>query len=59
MRNGHVYAAEMSRMPIEEVFGGGHEAGMRRTRKPVSYKEKREESPERKGQITSEHNDSR
>lgn len=59
MRDGYVYAAEMSGMPVEEVPGGGHEARMRCAGEPVCYKKEREESPERKGQITSEHNDSR
>lgn len=59
MRDGHVYAAEMSGVPVKEVSSGGHEARVRSTRNPVCAKKEREESPERKRQTPSEHNDSR
>lgn len=57
--DGHVHATEMSGVPVEEVSRGGHEARVRGTRNPVCAKTERKESPERKRQTTSEHNDSR
>jgi hypothetical protein len=59
VRNGYVYATEMSRVQVEEVLGGRDEARVRSARNPVCDKEKRKESAEGKRQTASQYNDSR
>lgn len=47
----------MSRMPIEEMSRGGHEARVCGAREPVHYEKERKESAKRKRQTASEYDD--
>lgn len=59
MRDGHVYAKKMSRMSVEEMSRGGHEARMCRAREPVCDETEREESAEGKRQVARQYDDGR
>lgn len=50
LRDGHVHAAEVPGMPIEEVPSGGHEARVRGAGEPVRPQATGEEGSEGEGQ---------
>ena len=59
MRDGYVYAEKMSRMSVEEMSRGGHEARVCGAREPVCNETEREEGTKGKRQVTCQYDDSR